>query len=108
MSTRPSGPVCEAVYVDDNPSEHFAVQHAVLAAKIPLKLQLFFTGKEALEYLKGEQMITERAGLPAFVLSDYSMPELRGNELAGRIRQLPRCRAVPIIILSASEQAEVA
>jgi DNA-binding response OmpR family regulator len=63
--------------------------HEVTAAK---------TGSEALElFERGDYSI---------VVTDWSMPEMDGLELIGRIRSLPRAGYVYIVLVTARAQAE--
>lgn len=38
---------------------------------------------------------------PDLIISDISMPNLDGIEMTKRLRQIPECRAIPIIVISA-------
>ena len=63
--------------------------HEVTAAK---------TGLEALQLFE--------QGDYAMVVTDWSMPEMDGLELIGRIRALPRADSVYIVLVTARSQAE--
>lgn len=53
-------------------------------------------GREALNILQAERQP------PALIISDVMMPGMNGLALAEAIRQSPRLRAIPIILMSAA------
>jgi two-component system chemotaxis response regulator CheY len=55
-------------------------------------------GAEALRLLQGAEPVHA-------VLTDVNMPQMNGIELVRAIRQLPRCRFVPVIVLTTVTEA---
>ncbi|PBJ05435.1 response regulator [Flavobacterium sp. ACN6] len=49
---------------------------------------------QALEYLKNLEI------LPDLIFVDFNMPVLNGNELIGRMREVVRLQAIPVILYS--------
>lgn len=63
-------------------------------------------GQQALDHLFGEGPFAGRAGraLPAAVLLDIALPRLTGLEVLERLRNDPRTRLLPVIILTSSDE----
>jgi len=57
------------------------------------------SGAEALAYVG-------REGPPGLVLTDMMMPGMSGTELIARLRALPGCAAVPVVLVSAIEDGD--
>ena len=66
-------------------------------------------GEQALEYLRREGAHAERTeGNPAVVLLDLKLPKVTGLEVLQHVRSDPALRAVPIVMLTSSqEEADV-
>ena len=58
----------------------------------------FMAGQEALTYLK--------SGECDIILLDINMPEMDGFELLARIREIERCRSIPVVFLTSDSDAE--
>ena len=63
------------------------------------RVALASNGKAALELLAGE--------VPALILSDFMMPHMNGGELGIAVRNDPRLKDIPIVILSATSEVVV-
>jgi len=62
-------------------------------------------GAEAWDFLRHEGTFAGRnGGNPAVVLLDLKMPKVDGLELLRRMRQDPRFRAVPVVVLTSSRE----
>jgi len=81
---------CRLLIVDDRPENLQAIE-AILGRQFELTSAL--SGRTALELL-GEQDFD-------LVLLDTEMPFMDGYETARRIRQMERCRELPIVFMSA-------
>jgi CheY-like chemotaxis protein len=66
-------------------------------------------GEQALEYLRREGAHADRTeGNPAVVLLDLKLPKVTGLEVLQHVRSDPALRAVPIVMLTSSqEEADV-
>lgn len=60
------------------------------------------TGEKALEILHGEG--SDKNPLPSVVLMDINMPGMSGLEALKHIRNHPRTRALPVVILTSSKE----
>ena len=67
-------------------------------------------GREALDYLHQEGAFANRpAGLPAVVLLDLKMPRVDGLQVLEQVKQHPRLKSVPVVMLTSSrEEADLA
>lgn len=67
-------------------------------------------GVEALDYLLARNAYAHRSGddLPGVALIDLNLPKINGLEVLRELRENPRTRMLPVVILSASsEQRDV-
>jgi CheY-like chemotaxis protein len=67
-------------------------------------------GQEALDYLSNQGRFADRDrfGRPQIILLDINMPQVDGIEVLERIKQDPKLRAVPVIMLTSTDtQAEI-
>ena len=65
-------------------------------------------GREAIEYVYGEGVYSDRKTYPApdLILLDLRMPEVDGFEVLNRLKSDPDKKAIPVIIFSTSAQVE--
>lgn len=92
--------------VEDNPDDvelnlralrkHNLANHVVVAAD----------GVEALDYLFGTGSFAGRnpSDTPTIVLLDLKLPKVNGLEVLKRLRQDPRTRLTPVIVLTSSTE----
>lgn len=82
--------------VDDNP-QNLAVLGALLQPQY--RVRAANSGPRALQLLS-------RAPQPHLVLLDVMMPGMDGYEVLARMRELPDCRSIPVIFVTAMEASE--
>jgi CheY-like chemotaxis protein len=94
------------LYVDDDDNDAFFLQRAFEQAGINHRLVVVEDGKAAIEYLAGNGAYTDRAKhpLPCLVLLDLNMPGVSGIEVLKWIRTTPSTCALPVIVLTSSNQ----
>ncbi len=93
--------------VEDNPDDAELAVRAFERATVPCELVLARDGVEALDYLLvTEPVAGRRHEVPSFVLLDLNLPRLDGLEVLRRLREDPRTRTIPIVVMSSSEQEE--
>lgn len=92
--------------VEDNPKDVFLVRRAALKAGVTTPLQVVSDGDAALEYLSGAAPYSDRAAypIPVFVLLDLKLPRRSGAEVLAWIRQQPRLRRLPVVVLTSSRE----
>ena len=73
-----------------------------------VKMALTRAGYEVLEAGDGEEALVQldRAAKVHLVVSDVNMPRMDGIELVGRIKQHPKHRFTPVIMLTTEGQDE--
>ena len=73
-----------------------------------VKIALERAGYAVLEAGDGKQALTalEKAGKVNLIISDVNMPQMNGFELLAQIKQHPRHRFVPVVMLTTESQAE--
>lgn len=94
------------LYAEDDENDVFFMQRAFKRADIPNPLCVVNDGREAVEYLAGEGGFADRDQhpMPCLVLLDLSMPRLTGHDVLKWIRAQPMTLALPVIVLTSSNQ----
>ncbi|MBN2809882.1 MAG: response regulator [Deltaproteobacteria bacterium] len=66
------------------------------------------TGEEALDYLFGRGRFQDRvyAPLPDFILLDIKLPGISGLDVLQTIKQTPKLKRIPVIILTSSKEQQ--
>ena len=95
-------PVVPAVLlVEDNPTDVFVIKEVLESCSIKLHLRIAKDGQEALQYLQ-ELDRNENARCPALVLLDLNVPRVAGIEVLRKLRNVPRCKRTPVVIVTSS------
>ncbi|MDO9532398.1 MAG: response regulator [Deltaproteobacteria bacterium] len=91
--------------VEDNPSDIGLTKRALKKHRITNELVVAENGQEALDFLFGAGAHAGRnvTDLPTVVLLDLKLPKLSGLEVLRRIRDNPRTRRLPVVILTTSK-----
>ena len=89
------------LHVEDNPDDVMLMNLAFSRAGIPAKLQVVGDGDEAIAALENG---TFAGGQPVCVLLDVKLPRVSGLEVLAWIRNQPRLRRLPVILLTSSSQ----
>ncbi|HEX3720755.1 MAG TPA: response regulator [Verrucomicrobiae bacterium] len=94
--------------VDDSDNDLDLMRIAFGKAKFTNPLQAVHNGEEAIAYLKGEGVYSDRSQypLPAVILLDLNMPRKSGFDVLNWVRTQPKLKRVCIIILTASLRME--
>ena len=94
--------------VEDNASDVGLTQRALDKCHIANELVVAEDGQEALDYLWGAGAYAGRdtSQLPALVLLDLKLPRVGGLEVLRRIREDPRTRRLPVVILTTSKEEQ--
>jgi len=93
---------------EGNVSDIELTRRALSKSHITNELVVVEDGQEALDYLfgTGEQVDWKKSPLPTLVLLDLKLPKIDGLEVLRRIRQIPRTRRLPIVILTSSREEQ--
>lgn len=96
----------EILLVEDNKSDAKLTQRALEKSHILNRIQHVKDGQEAIDYLFGEGQFAGRdpSHTPRVVLLDIKLPKVDGLEVLRRIREDPRTRSVPVVVLTSSNQ----
>jgi two-component system response regulator len=100
----------EILLVEDNPNDVKLTMNAFKTANLANLVHVARDGVEALEFLFGaasgpDENLPER---PKLILLDLKLPRLDGHEVLKRIKDDPRTRGIPVVVLtSSSEERDV-
>ena len=91
--------------VEDNPADVRLTREALRDARIQNSLTVTSDGAEALAMLQGRG---EFAGtpLPDLVLLDLNLPKKSGREVLAEIKDDPRLKRIPVVVLTTSQEAK--
>jgi chemotaxis family two-component system response regulator Rcp1 len=92
----------EILLVEDNPGDVRLAQEAFRNVNEDIHLHVAADGLEAMAFLQ-RQAGHEHAPRPALILLDLNLPRMDGREVLARIKQDQDLRAIPTVVLSASE-----
>jgi len=92
--------------VEDRGDDILLIQRAFETAGIPNPLKVVRDGEEAMAYLSGEGIYSNRAEypLPWLTLLDLKMPRIDGFEVLQWIRSQPELRRLIVVVLTSSDQ----
>jgi two-component system, response regulator len=92
--------------VEDNVSDIELTRHALAIARVTNQIDVVEDGEEALEYLfhTGRHRDAPPDQLPAVILLDIKLPIMDGLEVLRAIRENPRTRRLPVVILTSSRE----
>lgn len=90
--------------IEDNPRDIRLTQRAFKQTEMTHDLRVVRDGDEALAYLHREGAYGDprSAPRPDVILLDLNLPRMGGHELLRRVKQDPRFKHVPIIVLTTS------
>lgn len=87
--------------VEDNPGDVFLIEEALREHDVDCELEVVDDGGKAREYFT---RIERGAGrVPDLILLDLNLPKIPGLDVLRRIRHIPVCRNVPLIVVSSSQ-----
>jgi chemotaxis family two-component system response regulator Rcp1 len=92
----------DVLLVEDNPGDVRLTREAFRAADKDINLHVACDGVEAMAFLKKQGNHSD-APRPALVLLDLNLPRMDGREVLARIKLDDDLRAIPTVILSASD-----
>jgi two-component system response regulator len=87
--------------VEDNPDDEQLTLRAMSLSEVPNVIRVVRDGAEAIDALLGS---SSRSPLPDLVLLDLKLPRLSGLEVLSRIRADSATRALPVVILTSSDE----
>lgn len=103
-SRTPNGaqsPPLEILMVEDSVTDAELAVRAFQRAKYTHPVRVVSTGAEGFDYLLGTgARATQGPARPRLILLDLALPDMTGTEFLRRVKNDPRTRTIPVIILS--------
>lgn len=96
----------ELLMVEDNPEDLELALRALRKAKIGNHIHVARDGAEALDYIfcEGKHWDRKIEDLPSVILLDLKLPKIDGFEVLRRIKDDPRTRSIPVVVLTSSKE----
>jgi CheY-like chemotaxis protein len=96
----------EILLVEDNPDDVELALHALRQENLANHVEVARDGEEALDFLfcRGAHQGRSFQNQPKVVLLDLKLPKVDGLEVLRQLKQDPRTRAIPVVILTSSRE----
>jgi CheY-like chemotaxis protein len=94
--------------VDDDEDDCLLVEEALKLVSTGWSFRCVSDGAEMMDYLTrvGHYSSPETSPVPDLILLDLNMPKMGGREVLKRVKNDPRFRAIPVVILTTSREME--
>jgi CheY-like chemotaxis protein len=93
--------------VEDNPGDEKLTMRAFRKLDTSSEFVVARDGQQALDFLEGKGAYAAASqSLPALVILDLNLPRMNGLEVLRRLRANERTRALPVVILTGSNDPE--
>jgi len=104
--TFPDKTPVEILLVEDNPSDVELTLHAFEQQHLANRIHVVRDGAEALDYLFATGPYAQRNCLdvPKLILLDLKLPKVSGHEVLRRVREDPRTKTIPLVVLTSSRE----
>lgn len=92
--------------VEDDPNDVFLIQRAFGKANLANPIQVMKDGEAAVLYLSGQEPYADRDRypLPMLMLLDLKLPRRSGLEVLEWLKQQPKLKRVPVVVLTSSRE----
>ncbi len=96
----------EILLVEDNPNDVELTLHALSKNHLSNRIHVVRDGVEALEFIFCTGAYAERKiqETPKVIMLDLKLPKVDGLEVLQRIKEDPRFRATPVVVLTSSRE----
>lgn len=105
MKNQEMGRPIEILLVEDNPGDVRLTLEALKESKVLNNLNVVGDGVDALAFLRREGKHAN-APYPDLILLDLNLPKKNGIEVLSEIKEDPKLRRIPIVILTVSKDEE--
>ncbi len=95
------GDAAHVLLVEDNPNDVELTLHAFRTNRLTNEIRVVRDGAEALEFLFGPE--GEATDLQVILL-DLKLPKVDGAEVLRQVKQHPRTRHIPVVVLTSSQE----
>lgn len=94
--------------VEDNLGHQKITEYVLKRNKVAARLCVVRDGQEVLDYLlrRGEYDDDGRYPMPQLILLDLNLPKRDGREVLKLIKEDPRLKEIPVVIVSTSDREE--
>ena len=106
MTTETAGEprIIDILLVEDNPGDIRLTRKAFEKAKLHNRLHVARTGQQALDFMFGSG--DDEAQVADLVLLDLKLPDYDGLDILREIKQDPKLRRIPVVVLTSSDAEE--
>lgn len=94
------------ILVEDNSDDIELTRLAFNQNRFANRIEVFKDGEEAYDFLLSENSKLAEYGDPVFILLDLKLPKIDGLELLKQLKENPKTRHIPVIILTSSKQED--
>jgi two-component system, response regulator len=96
----------EILLVEDNPNDVELTLHAFKKNRLTNRIQVVRDGAEALDFIFCAGAYAQRSirDSPKVILLDLGLPKVAGLEVLRRLKEDPRTRKIPVVVLTSSRE----
>jgi CheY-like chemotaxis protein len=98
VSVRP----IEILLIEDNPGDARLTKEALREARVSNRLSHVIDGVEAMAFVRREPPFAD-APRPDLIPLDLNLPRKDGREVLAELKQDPKLRLIPVVVLTTSE-----
>jgi two-component system, chemotaxis family, response regulator Rcp1 len=102
MESHTMGVAIEILLVEDSPGDVRLTREALRDARVLNRVSVVGDGLEALAFLRREGKYPA-APWPDLILLDLNLPRMDGREVLAEIKNDPRLRQIPVVVLTTSQ-----
>lgn len=95
----------QILLVEDDPGDVLLTCETLRETKVNNELHVVSDGEEAMRFLRREDGFAD-APRPHVVLLDLNLPRKSGREVLAEIKQDPRLKIIPVVVLTTSRAEE--
>jgi chemotaxis family two-component system response regulator Rcp1 len=87
---------------EDNLPDALLVREVIRMQNLPLDVHVADDGEKAIDFIARSDE-AESAAHPDLLIVDLNLPRMDGFEVLARLRESPRSKAIPVLILTSSD-----